>query len=396
MEHHIIGEILLKFLIILIAAKIAGWVCHRFKQSAVLGELIAGMLLGVSLFNIITPEIKDVFAFLAELGVIILLFEVGLESNIYKLLKVGIASALVAVVGVILPFLFGFLLFSMFMGSTALVALFVGATLTATSVGITMRIFSEKNLIDSNEGKVILGAAVIDDVLGLIILSVLAGIVEFGKVSLFNIGKISFLSIFFLAGSIYLGIKFAPLLLKLTNKLQMQRTYAITAVVFAFGLAYIADYIGLATIVGAFAAGLILETREDKDKIRDRIKPLADIFVPIFFVNAGMLMDVRMLADLSILIPIIALFALAVTGKIAAGIAAIGVKAKKLVIGLGMIPRGEVGIIFATFGLANKIIEPSLYALLVVVIMLTTFIAPPLLTWGMKGMETGNYTHSHN
>ncbi len=390
MEHHIIGEILLKFLIILVAAKAAGWICHRFKQSAVLGELIVGMILGVSLFNIITPEIKEVFTFLAELGVIILLFEVGLESNIYKLLKVGLASSLVAVVGVILPFLFGFLFFKMFLGSTTVVALFVGATLTATSVGITMRIFSEKKQIDSNEGKVILGAAVIDDVLGLIILSVLAGIVEFGKVSLFNIGKISFLSIFFLAGSIYFGIKLAPLLLKLTNKLQVKRTYAITAIVFAFSLAYIADLIGLATIVGSFAAGLILETREDKDKISDRIKPFADVFVPIFFVNAGMLMDVKMLADLNILIPIIALFALAVVSKIAAGIAAIGVKAKKLVIGLGMIPRGEVGIIFATFGLANKVITPELYALLVVVIMLTTFIAPPLLTWGMKGMEASN------
>ena len=390
MESHLIGQILLKFLIIIVAAKIAGWACHRFKQSAVLGELIVGMLLGVSLFNIITPEIREVFTFLAELGVIILLFEVGLESNIYKLLKVGLASSLVAVVGVILPFLFGFLFFKVFLGSTALVALFVGATLTATSVGITMRIFSEKKAINSNEGKVILGAAVIDDVLGLIILSVLAGIVEFGKVSLFNIGKISFLSVLFLAGSIYLGIKIAPLLLKFANKLKIQRTYAITAIVFSFGLAYIADYIGLATIVGAFAAGLILETREDKDKIRDKIKPLSDIFVPIFFVNAGMLMDVKTLANPGLLIPIAILFALAVIGKIAAGVAAIGVKAKKLVIGLGMIPRGEVGIIFATFGLANKIIEPSLYALLVVVIMLTTFVAPPLLAWGMKGMKKGN------
>ncbi|MEK6949843.1 MAG: cation:proton antiporter [Nanoarchaeota archaeon] len=389
MEQHIIGEILLRFLIILIAAKIAGWICHRLKQSAVLGELIVGMFLGVSLFNIITPEIKEVFTFLAELGVIILLFEVGLESNIYKLLKVGLASSLVAVVGVILPFLFGFLFFKMFLGSTALVALFVGATLTATSVGVTMRIFSEKKLIDSNEGKVILGAAVIDDVLGLIILSVLAGIVEFGKVSLFNIGKISLLSILFLAGSIYFGIKLAPLLLKLGDKLLIKRTYAITAMVFAFSLAYIADLIGLATIVGAFAAGLILEAREDKDKIRERIKPLADVFVPIFFVNAGMLMDVKTLADFNILIPIIALFILAVISKIAAGAAAIGVKAKKLVIGLGMIPRGEVGIIFATFGLVNKVIMPELYALLVVVIMLTTFIAPPLLSWSMKGSMKG-------
>ena len=386
MEPNLIGEILLKFLIIIISAKIAGWVFHRFKQSAVLGELIAGMFLGASLFNIITPEVKEIFTFLAEFGVIILLFEVGLESNIYKLIKVGLASTLVAFVGVILPFFMGFFLFKM-LGYSTLISLFVGATLTATSVGVTMRIFSEKNAIDSNEGKVILGAAVIDDVLGLIILSVLAGIVEFGKVSLLNIGKISLFSVLFLAGSIYLGIKIAPYLLKLGRKLEVKRTYAMTAIVFAFGLAYIANWIGLATIVGAFAAGLILETREDKDHIKERIRPLADVFVPIFFVNAGMLMDVKTLADTAILGPLLILFFIAVLGKILAGFAALKVKAKKLVIGLGMIPRGEVGIIFAAFGLTNKIIETSLYALLAVVIMLTTFIAPPLLTWGMKGME---------
>jgi len=386
MEPNLIGQILLKFLIILIAAKLAGWACHRLKQSAVLGELLVGMLLGVSLFNIITPEIKEIFTFLAEFGVIILLFEVGLESNIYKLLKVGLASTLVAVVGVVLPFFMGFFLFQS-LGYSALVSMFVGATLTATSVGVTMRIFSEKNAIDSNEGKVILGAAVIDDVLGLIILSVLAGIVEFGKVSFFNIGKISLFSILFLAGSIYLGIKIAPYLLKLAKNFEVKRTYAITAIVFAFGLAYVANWIGLATIVGAFAAGLILETREDKDNIRERIRPLADVFVPIFFVNAGMLMDVKALADTAILGPLLMLFFIAALGKILAGFAAFKVKAKKLVIGIGMIPRGEVGIIFATFGLANKIVTAEIYALLVVVIMLTTFVAPPLLSWSMKAIE---------
>ncbi len=383
METHILGTILLEFLIIIILAKIAGWLCHKIGQSAVLGELLAGLILGPSLINILHPETAEIFTFLAEFGVILLLFEVGLESNIYKLLKVGMASTLVAVVGVVLPFLLGYLYYT-FLGSTSIVALFIGATLTATSVGITMRIFSEKNKIDTNEGKIILGAAVIDDVIGLIILSVLVGIIEFGKVSLLNIGKISALSIIFLVGSIFLGIKIAPYLLKLTERLQIKRTYAITAIIFAFGLAYIANSIGLATIVGAFAAGLILETREDKDHIREKIKPLVDVFVPIFFVHAGMLMDVRTLFDTKIIVPIIVLFVIAVIGKIVSGWAAIKVQARKLVIGIGMVPRGEVGIIFATFGLTNKVIDPALYALLVVVIMLTTFVAPPLLTWVMK------------
>jgi Kef-type K+ transport system membrane component KefB len=386
METHVLGAILLELLIIIILAKIAGWLFHKMNQSAVLGELMVGLILGPSLFNILNPETAEIFIFLAEFGVILLLFEVGLESNIYKLLKVGVASTLVAVVGVVLPFMLGYYYY-IFLGQTSLIALFIGATLTATSVGITMRIFAEKKKINTNEGKIILGAAIIDDVIGLIILSVLVGIIEAGKVSLFNIGKISVLSIVFLAGSIFIGIKFAPYLLKLTEKFKVKRTYAITAIIFAFGLAFIANSIGLATIVGAFAAGLILEVREDKDHIREKIKPLVDIFVPIFFVHAGMLMDVRTLFDAKIIVPILVLFVIAVIGKIVSGWAAIKVKAKKLVIGIGMVPRGEVGIIFATFGLTNKIIDSSLYALVVVVIMLTTFIAPPLLTWAMKDMS---------
>jgi Kef-type K+ transport system membrane component KefB len=386
METHVLGAILLELLIIIILAKIAGWLFHKINQSAVLGELMVGLILGPSLFNILNPETAEIFIFLAEFGVILLLFEVGLESNIYKLLKVGVASTLVALVGVVLPFLLGYFYY-IYLGQTSLIALFIGATLTATSVGITMRIFAEKKKINTNEGKIILGAAIIDDVIGLIILSVLVGIIEAGKVSLFNIGKISVLSIVFLAGSIFIGIKFAPYLLKLTEKFQVKRTYAITAIIFAFGLAYIANSIGLATIVGAFAAGLILEVREDKDHIREKIKPLVDIFVPIFFVHAGMLMDVRTLFDAKIIVPILVLFVIAVIGKIVSGWAAIKVQARKLVIGIGMVPRGEVGIIFATFGLTNNIIDSSLYALIVVVIMLTTFIAPPLLTWAMKDMS---------
>ena len=284
MNTEVLGRILLELLIILIFAKGAGWICHKINQSAVLGELLVGVLLGPSLLNLIVPGGSEVITFLAELGVIILLFEVGIESNIYKLLKVGLASTLVAIVGVVLPLAGGYFYF-ISTGASTLVALFVGATLTATSVGVTMRIFSEKKQIDSNEGKIILGAAVIDDILGLIILSVVVGIAEFGRVSLFNVGKISLLSMIFLIGSVYVGIKYAPMLLKLVKKLEINKSFAITAMVFALFLSYLANKVGLATIVGSFAAGLILETTEDKEHIRDKIKPISDIFVPIFFVQ---------------------------------------------------------------------------------------------------------------
>lgn len=387
MNTEILSNILLELLVIIVLAKLAGWLCHKIGQSAVLGELLVGMLLGPSLLGFIEPGASEIIVFLAEFGVIILLFEVGIESNIYKLLKVGLASTLVAIVGVILPFIGGYL-YMQATGATQLLALFFGATLTATSVGITMRIFSERNMIDSNEGKIILGAAVIDDILGLIILSVLVGVVEVGKVSLFNIGKVSLFSILFLVGSLFVGIKAAPFLLKLVHQLKIKRTFAITAMVFALGLSYLANRVGLATIVGAFAAGLILETTEDKEHIRERIKPFADIFVPIFFVHAGLMMDFKTLSNIEIILPIAALTIIAIVGKVLAGFAAVRAQANKLIVGLGMIPRGEVGLIFATFGVTNNVINTEMYALLVVVIMLTTFIAPPLLSWSLKSIET--------
>jgi Kef-type K+ transport system membrane component KefB len=382
MSGEFLGKILLELLVILILAKGAGWLCHKIDQSAVLGELLVGVILGPSLLHFIDPG-SEVIIFLAELGVIILLFEVGTESNLYKLLKVGLPATLVAIVGVILPLLGGYLYY-MTTGATTLVSLFVGATLTATSVGVTMRIFSDKGKLDSNEGKVILGAAVIDDILGLIMLSIVVSIAEVGRVSIFNVGKVTFLSILFLVGSIYLGIKFAPKIMKLVHSLKLKRIFAVTAMVFALGFSWLAYEVGLATIVGAFAAGLILETTEEKEHIRDRIKPLADIFIPIFFVHAGLMMNLQNLSNTALFLPMGILFVIAILGKFLSGFVAIGAKVSKLVVGIGMIPRGEVGLIFAAFGLSNAIIGEELYALLVVVIMLTTFIAPPLLSWSMK------------
>lgn len=386
MNTEILGTTLLQLLVIIVLAKVAGWLCHKAKQSAVLGELLVGVLLGPSVLHFINPEASSVLIFLAELGVIILLFEVGLESNIYKLLRVGVASMLVALVGVILPFVGGYWYVTS-IGATPLVALFIGATLTATSVGITMRIFSEVNKIDSTEGKIILGAAVIDDVLGLILLSIVVGVVELGKVSLLNVGKTSLLSILFLVGSIYVGIKAAPTLLKIVRYLEIKRTFAITAMIFALSLAYLANRVGLATIVGSFAAGLILETTEEKEHIREKIKPLSDVFVPFFFVHAGLLVNLALLKNVDLLIPALVLFVIAVIGKILSGAAAIRVQANKLLIGLGMIPRGEVGLIFATFGLTNNVIGAEMYALIVAIVMLTTFLAPPLLSWQLRNIS---------
>ncbi len=365
-------------IIILILAKLFGEIFEKFGQSAVLGELLVGAVLGPSLLGLIQPGQNEILTFLSEIGVILLLFEVGLESNVYKLLKSGLTSTLVACIGVATPMILGWIYFDM-AGHPSTVSLFVGATFTATSVGITMRVLSDMKKIDTDEGRIILGAAVIDDVIGLIILSVVTGIVEAGKVSLLGIGKITLYSVAFLTITTWIGIKYAPKLFRLINKMKVRGSIVVLAFAMSLILAIFANQIGLATVVGAFAAGLILERTEQKEHILTNIQPVADMFVPFFFVMAGAYMQVELLGDMKNLIFILILTVIAIIGKIVAGLGAIGTKASKLAIGVGMIPRGEVGLIFATFGLNSHLIDSQLYAVLVMVIILTTFLTPPVL-----------------
>ena len=371
---------LLKLIIIIIGAKVAGWLFDKIKQPPVLGELMVGILLGPSLFNFIIPGKEPVLSFIAEIGAILLLFIVGLESNLYQLVKVGLDSTLVACIGVVVPFALGFLYFY-FSGYTPLLSIFVGATLTATSVGVTTRVLSDMKKVKANESRIIIGAAVIDDILGLIILAVVVGVAAKGAVSIFEITKISFISLAFLAASIFVGIKFVPLFNKLANKLDARRTYVISAFSFAviFGIA--ANSVGLATIVGAFAAGLILERTENKQHYEQRMKPIADLFVPVFFVMTGIAMDVHSLFNIKILILTAVVFVIAVIGKIVAGIGVIKTKANRLIVGLGMIPRGEVGLIFASYGLSHSIFTSDVYSSLIVVIMLSTLCIPSILSF---------------
>jgi Kef-type K+ transport system membrane component KefB len=368
---------MLKLIVILFAVKVSGYVFDKIKQPRVLGELIVGVLLGPSLIGFITGH-EEILLFLSEIGVIILLFLVGLESNVHELLKSGKNALLVALIGVIAPVMLSlpYLLYLEAMDFN--VALFVGATLTATSVGVTMRVLSEMKKITSIEGKIILGAAVIDDVLGLIILSVLGGIAETGSVELFGVAWTIFLAVAFLAVTVIVGTVLEEPILRLIRYLKVQRTFIVTAIVFALALGYLAQSIGLAAIVGAFAAGLVLEREEHKEHIMKKAEVIGDVFTPIFFVMAGVVVNVYTIsADLIPLAVILLLIAL--IGKIVAGIGAFGSGASKTAVGVGMIPRGEVGLIFATFGLAHNLVGEGLYSVLVVVIMLTTLVTPPVL-----------------
>ena len=372
-------ELLLGLVLVWLAAKLAAEGMERIGQTAVLGELLAGVLIGPGVLGLVHDS--EALHALAELGVLILLFEVGLESDLDELLKAGLQASLVAIVGVVLPFVAGYALMH-WSGYPPLVAVFVGATLTATSVGITARVLADLGRLQDAAANVVLGAAVVDDILGLIILAVVTGVAQTGAVSLGGVALLSGKAVVFLVVALFLGLKLAPALVRWIGRLRARGTLVVYAVVFAVALAALADLIGLATIIGAFAAGLILATTERRAHIEERIKPVADLLVPVFFVTVGMKVEPAMLnpfapnAQFGIAM---LLTAVAVASKLAAGLAVYQRGVRRWPVGVGMVPRGEVGLIFAGTGLAVGVVAADLYSALVVAVMLTTFVAPPWL-----------------
>ncbi len=375
-------ELLVGLVLVWIAAKVAGEGMERIGQTAVLGELLAGVLIGPGGLGLVHES--DALHALAELGVLILLFEVGLESDLKQLLRAGTQATLVAVVGVALPLGLGFGVMRWF-GHSALVAVFVGATLTATSVGITARVFADLGRLQDAAARVVLGAAVVDDILGLIILAVVTGIAQTGGVSFAAVGLLTGKAVVFLVVATLLGIRLAPTIIGWIGRMKARGTLIVYSVVFAVALAALADLVGLATIIGAFAAGLVLATTERREHIEERIKPVADLFVPIFFVSVGMKVQPGLLNPFAEDAQFgIAMFltAVAVASKLAAGLAVYQRTVRRWVVGVGMVPRGEVGLIFAGAGLSAGVIAQDLYSALVVVVILTTFVAPP----GLKAL----------
>jgi Kef-type K+ transport system membrane component KefB len=372
-------ELLVGLVLVWIAAKMAGEGMERIGQTAVLGELLAGVLIGPGGLGLVHES--NALHALAELGVLILLFEVGLESDLNQLLRAGAQATLVAVVGVALPLALGFGVMHWF-GHSALLAVFVGATLTATSVGITARVFADLGRLQDAAAMVVLGAAVVDDILGLIILAVVTGIAQTGGVSFAAVGLLTGKAVVFLVVAILVGIRLAPTIIGWIGRMKARGTLIVYSVVFAVALAALADLVGLATIIGAFAAGLVLTTTERREHIEDRIKPVADLFVPIFFVSVGMKARPEMLnpfAEHAQFGLALLLTAVAVASKLAAGLAVYQKAVRRWVVGVGMLPRGEVGLIFAGAGLSAGVIAQDLYSALIVVVILTTFAAPPWL-----------------
>lgn len=383
--------VLFAIAIILIAAKIGGAIANYFKQPDVLGELIAGITIGnLTLLNY--HELSFIshdhtIEILAGLGVIILLFQVGLESNIDEMLAVGVQSFIVAVVGVITPFAVGYWASGLIITDISEISkIFMGAILTATSVGITARVFQDLNFTKAKEARIVLGAAVIDDILGLIILAIVAGIAQTGEIDPQSITIISTKAIGFVVGALILGKLFAKKVVKTFALLKLQGMMLTTLLVLCFLGSYLANQVGLATIVGAFAVGLVLdevyfEPFKEGSSAHDYIKPIAYFLVPIFFVITGMHVDLSVFADLQVLLASISLTAIAILGKLVCGWCfTTKEKMNRAIIGFGMIPRGEVGLIFATVGKSLGVVDDRLYAITVIVVILTTLIPPPILS----------------
>ena len=388
---------------IAVAAIVGSAVARRLGQSAVLGELVAGIALGnldiVGVNGVDAIASNSYIDILAQLGVILLLFEVGLESTVGQMLKTGTSALLVATIGVVVPMALGWLGSSLLLPElTWRTHIFVGATLTATSVGITARVLKDLGRSTSREARIILGAAVIDDVMGLIVLSVVTGaVMASGTAGGFGVAdsvRMFVQAALFLVGSVLLGTFIAPKLFSFTARMRSTSLLFAISLGLCLLLSFTATLIHLAPIVGAFAAGLILEDVHYRDfgkdgpaekELEKLIHPIIALLAPIFFVTMGMQTDLRDFADTRVLLIAGLLLLVAVAGKLAAMIGVVGKGIDRLTVGVGMIPRGEVGLIFANIGLAlvapdsAQVLPRELFSALVIVIVITTLLAPPLL-----------------
>jgi Kef-type K+ transport system membrane component KefB len=391
--------------IILAAAKLGGDLATRARQPAVLGELIAGVTLGnlgligiTGLQGLANDHTLDA---LAEIGVIILLFEVGLESTVRDMVKVGGTATLVATLGVVAPFALGWLVGAALLpGESWYAHAFLGATLTATSVGITARVLRDLGKSATPEARVILGAAVVDDVFGLVILAVLSGLITAANagtpMAYGSVGLIVARAALFLCGAIVVGLVVSPRLFGLASRLQGRGVLLATALVICFAMSWVASLIGLAAIVGAYAAGLILEdvhyrpfTERGERPLGELLQPVGAFLVPLFFVLMGMRVDLTAFARAEILGLAALLTVAAILGKQACALGALGSTLDRWTIGLGMIPRGEVGLIFANIGLGltiagTPVIARTTYSAIVIMVIVTTLVTPPALRWSLE------------
>jgi Kef-type K+ transport system membrane component KefB len=377
------AQTLIQIALMVAVAKLVGEVCERWlKQPAVLGELLGGVLIGRSMLGLV-PASDPILHQMAELGAVFLLFEVGLECDMQSLLRVGGSAFYVAVAGVVLPFALGASAAHL-LGMGGVQAIFVGAALTATSVGITARVFADLKCLHTKEARIVLGAAVADDVIGLVILAAVSGLAAAHTISAGSVARLALVACGFLGAAIVAGRLATPRLLSLARRMRTRGALPTASIAFCLVLAAGAAGAGLAPIVGAFTAGLVLAPTEHRMHFEPQVKAIADLLVPLFFVMMGAQMNLQSLnpmtdAGRASLGVGGALLLAAVVGKVVAGLTCPGRGLRRATIAIGMLPRGEVGLIFAGIGLQTAVIGDSLYAAIVFVVIATTLVTPPLL-----------------
>jgi Kef-type K+ transport system membrane component KefB len=382
MQEHSFPHLLAVLVALLLLAKLLGVLAQKIGQPAVVGELIAGVLLGKSVLGLLDPADPVILA-LSELGVLVLLFEIGLHTDLKSLMKVGNEALVVALVGVALPFGFGYGMASM-LGLAAIPSIVCGAALTATSIGISARTLSDLGQLETAEGQIVLAAAVLDDIVGLVILSVVSGIVGGTALTFGGVAVTTSIAIGFVIAAIVLGSILIPPLFRAIDTVEASGVLGVVGLAFAFLLAWLAASAGSATIIGAFSAGLVLHGTPQRASIEKSTTQLGHFFVPIFFASVGAAVELGTLADARVLGIGVALIVVGVIGKYLAGFSPFWFKGKKSLIGIAMIPRGEVGLIFARMGLATAALTPHLYSAIAMMVLVTTFITPPLLAWNVR------------
>lgn len=386
---------LIQLVLILLSARLFGEVAAYFQVPSVIGELVAGIVIGPSILGLV--EISNPIHLLAQIGIILLLFEVGIETDIGHLSSAGIKALIVAVGGVILPFILGFLISFYFFDFSLLASLFIASTLTATSIGITLRVLRDLKKQNSHEAQIIIGAAVVDDIIGLVLLAVLYEFSISGEINFWHAGKVLLFIILFFFISPILAKAVSQIIKKWDERSDIPGLLPTTIVSLILLFAWIAHSLGAPELLGGFAAGLALsrqfffpfatflhESKEFSRRVETQMKPIVHLFTPIFFVAIGLSLDLRTVNWESSFIWILSgsLIIAAIIGKLLSAFFLKGEsRIMQLIIGTAMIPRGEVGLIFANVGLTAGVLKNDVYAAIILVITITTLMAPFSLRW---------------
>ncbi|HUH17414.1 MAG TPA: cation:proton antiporter [Methylomirabilota bacterium] len=385
MDH--LTQILLQLFAILLAAKLGNEVFRRLGQPTVVGEILGGVVAGPAVLGVY--EINAETTLFAEIGVVLLLFQVGLETRLHDLLRVGVTALTVGILGVVLPFGAGFLAAQLVGGDLAL-AIFLAAAMTATSVGITSNVLRDLGALRTNSGRIILGAAVIDDVLAIMILSVASGVAA-GSFEPVNILSLLLVAVLFIGVVVIGGTRILRRRRSILTDPEFAETPFLPGMIVMLGLAVLASFIGLAAIIGAFLAGMVVGESSERHALEAEVAPVAAFFTPFFFGFIGAQVDIAGLANVDALVVLAALTVLAVASKfVGAFVGALRQgRATATLVGWGMVPRGEVGIVVAGLGLSAGAIDSEIYSVVVGMAIITTLIVPPLLPAMVRRAERG-------